>query len=214
LSLRQRIVDDEQAVVVDAGQLLHHAVERARPETTSAQVADGAGVAVEAAAARGVEEIHHAHAFVVVEFALEDRPPGRADYLDRRRAVEKVVGRAQLARAQVGEDLLHAALGLAEEHGIGVGLGFFRVQHGGDAAEDDGTPRRRYSSAMAQPRFTCLLSIIEMPMQSAGASKSRGWTFSSTNSTSMSAGRAAAKTTGPCGGRWNSVCKVSLDHFG
>jgi len=76
------------------------------------------------------------------------------------------------------------------------------------------TPRRRYSSAMAQPRFTWLVSIIEMPTRSASVAKSSGSTFSSTSSTSTSAGRAAAKTTGPCGGRWNSVWPESFLHFG
>jgi len=71
-------------------------------------------------------------------------------------------------------------------------------------------PRRRQSSAISHPRFTWPVSIMEMPTTSGEPPEGMGSTFSSMNSTSHSGGRAAAKTTGPWGGRWNSVCRSSF----
>ena len=75
-------------------------------------------------------------------------------------------------------------------------------------------PRLRKVSAICQARLICTVSITEMPTKSTGWSKSSAWTFSSTKTTSTSGGRVAANTTGPWGGRWNSVCRSSLGHLG
>ncbi len=64
--LRQRVIHDKQAVVVDAFEVGDGFVDRTRPETASAEVRHGTGVAAETASARGVEEVHHLHALVVV----------------------------------------------------------------------------------------------------------------------------------------------------
>ena len=84
-----------------------------------------------------MEKIHHADALVVVQLTPQDRPACRANLLSGRRGIEKVVNRLEPPGAQIGKDLLHAAFGFAEKNRIGVGLGFFGVQHGGDATKDD-----------------------------------------------------------------------------
>jgi hypothetical protein len=77
-----------------------------------------------------------------------------------------------------------------------------------------GTPRRRYASAISQPRLTWLVSIMEMATASGRSSRSSSCTFSSTKVTATSGGSAAAMTTGPWGGRWNSVWRISFGQRG
>ena len=50
--------------------------------------------------------------------------------------IEEIVAGLQPAVAEIGEDLLHPALGLAKEDRVGVGHGLLGMEHGGDAAED------------------------------------------------------------------------------
>ena len=101
--LGERVVDQEEAVVVDAGHLLDRPLDRPRPELPAAEVGHRAGVAVVAAAARGVDQVHHLDAAVVVEFALQDRAARRAHALDRGPVVEKVVDRLERPVAEIRE---------------------------------------------------------------------------------------------------------------
>ena len=75
-------------------------------------------------------------------------------------------------------------------------------------------PRSRNSLATSKARGSWQVSITEIATRSAAASKSIGSRFSSVKATSTSGGRAAAKTTGPWGGRWNSVWRSSLGQLG
>ena len=118
--LRQGIVHDEQAVVVDTGHLRDHPVHRTGAELPSAEVTDAAGIAVEPAAPGGMDEIHHLDPLVIVEVPFEYRPPGGADDLRRRMVVEEVIHGLQAAVSPVVKDLFHPPFRLPEEDGIGV----------------------------------------------------------------------------------------------
>ncbi len=89
--LGQGVVHDEEPVVVDAGHLGYRLVDGPGPEDPAAQVGDGAGVAVEAAAARGVDQVNHLHALVVVELAVEDIPARRTHQADIGPILDKIV---------------------------------------------------------------------------------------------------------------------------
>ena len=56
--------------------------------------------------------------------------------------------------------------------------------------------------------------MTEIAATSVSVVKGICWRLSSKNSTSTSGGSAAANTTGPCGGRWNSVCRSSFGQEG
>ena len=70
-------------------------------EKAIAQVPDAARKAIEAAAARGVRQVHHLHAAVVVERPVEYRAARGTHARHRRRSVEVVVFREQPAVLKV-----------------------------------------------------------------------------------------------------------------
>ena len=84
-----------------------------------------------------MDQIHHLHAFVIVQFTVEDIAPGRSDIIQRRLIVKVVVAGLQFALTQVGKQLFHAPFGLTQKDGIGVRLGLLGMQHGGDTTEND-----------------------------------------------------------------------------
>jgi len=77
--LRQRVIDDKKAVVVDSSQFFNHFVERTRAEHAPAKVRHGAGVAAETASARSMEKVNHLHSLVVVKLAFVEVATGGAD---------------------------------------------------------------------------------------------------------------------------------------
>ncbi|MBO4875448.1 MAG: hypothetical protein J5542_09090 [Bacteroidales bacterium] len=70
LVLRQRVIDDKQAVVVDASHIFHNLVNWTRTELTTTKIRHSTGIATETASARSVEQVNHLHTLVVVQFAL------------------------------------------------------------------------------------------------------------------------------------------------
>ena len=111
---------------------------RGRKRAT-AEVRRAAGEAVEAAAARGVDEVDHLHAAE----AVARRGRGSRAGPGRSRRVSgswlpAVVDRGQPAGLEVAADLGPVPLDLAQEDGVGVAGRLLGVQVGADAAEEHG----------------------------------------------------------------------------
>ena len=87
-----------------------------------------------------MNQIDHLDAAVVVHLSFEDAAPCRSHVFNRREVLHVVVNFLQLARLEIGKDLLHAAFGFAQKHRVGVLGAFLSVQHDGDAPADDGNP--------------------------------------------------------------------------
>jgi hypothetical protein len=91
--LGQRIVHEEEAVILDLFEFLDDAVDGAGPELLAAEKGTAAGKAVEPTAARGVHEVHHLDAAIVVQRPAQKVPAGRPDPLHRRRIPHEIVHR-------------------------------------------------------------------------------------------------------------------------
>ena len=137
LVLRQGVIDDEEAVVVDACHILDDFVDGARTELATAEVRNRAGVAAETAAAAGMEEIDHRHSLVVVEVALVEVAAARPYVLNGRHLSHIVIDLLQFAAQEVLHDLFHAPLALAEEEAIDVLHHVLGMKHRRDAARHD-----------------------------------------------------------------------------
>ncbi len=118
------------------GHLRDHRFHGAGTELPPPQVAHAAGIAVEPAAAGGVDEIHHLDPLVIVEIPLQDIAPGRTDGSRRRMIAEVVVDGLQAAVLPVREELPHPPFRLPEEDGIGVLHRLFGVEHRPDPPAD------------------------------------------------------------------------------
>ena len=84
-----------------------------------------------------MHKVHHLDAAVVVESPVQNAASRGADLVGRRVGPHEIIDRFEPPGPEVVDDLAETALGLAQEHGVGVVGHLLAVQHGGNPAEDD-----------------------------------------------------------------------------
>ena len=138
LVLCQRVVDDEQTVVVDARHVFHHLVDRTWTELTATEIGNSARIAAETAATAGIEEVDHLNALVVVKIALVKVATAGAHRSNIRHVANVVVDLLQASILPVLDDLLRTTFRLAQKHAVDMVHHLLGMQHSRDASSQDG----------------------------------------------------------------------------
>ena len=131
--LCQRVVDDEEPVVLDGCHILYHLVDGTRTELAASQITHGTRIAAEAATTRGMEQIDHLHTLMVIQLTLIEVAATGAYTLDGRHLAHIVIHFLKFATDEVLHHSFHAAFALAKEQTVYVVHHLLGMQHRGDA---------------------------------------------------------------------------------